>query len=51
VHAGLLGARLAEGHGSEDDVEGWGFGTAHFGVNIGILVLGLRCNRIMHGSH
>jgi hypothetical protein len=34
VHAGLLGAWLAEGHGAEDDVEGWGFGAGHFGVNL-----------------
>jgi hypothetical protein len=42
VHAGLLGAWLAEGHGAEDDVEGWGFGAGH----VGILVLGLGFNRL-----
>lgn len=46
VHAGLLGAWLAEGHGAEDDVEGWGVGAGHFGVNFGILVLGLGFNRM-----
>ena len=34
VHAGLLGAWLAECHGAEDDVEGWGFGAGHFGLNL-----------------
>jgi hypothetical protein len=34
VHAGLLGAWLAECHGAEDDVEGWGFGARHFGLNL-----------------
>lgn len=34
VHAGLLGAWLAECHGAEDDVEGWGFGAGHFGPNL-----------------
>jgi hypothetical protein len=34
VHAGLLGAWLAECHGAEDDVEGWDFGAGHFGLNL-----------------
>lgn len=48
VHAGLFGAWLAEGHGPEDDVEGWGFGAAHFWVNFGILVLELICKHMGH---
>jgi hypothetical protein len=34
VYAGLLGAWPAECHGAEDDVEGWGFGAGHFGLNL-----------------
>ena len=34
VQAGLLGTWLAECHGAEDDVEGWGFGAGHFGLNL-----------------
>src|SRR5262249_9011099 len=46
VHAGLLGARLAECHGAEDDVEGWGFGLGHFWAEFSILVLELGSNSI-----
>ena len=45
VHAGLLGAWLAEGHGAKDDVEGWGVRVGHLGMNFGILVSGLGFNR------
>ena len=30
----MLGAWLTECHGAEDDVEGWGFGAGHFGLNL-----------------
>src|SRR5215469_7422820 len=46
MHAGLLGAWLAECHGAEDDVEAWGFGAGDFGLNLVFLVLELGFNPI-----
>src|ERR1700751_4530279 len=47
VDAGLLGAWLAECHGAEDDVEGWGFGAGHlnlvFSFGDGYLILSKMC--------
>ena len=46
VHAGLLGAWLAECHGAEDDVEGWGLIAGHIGLNFVFRVLGFEFNPI-----